>query len=884
MKRFPELVTFTTEDEIDEFLATKGIYTHNNLTADKAKGMLSKFKQFNWREYQKEAVEFVNESEKKFVIMECPTGFGKSVLGMVCGVMAHEANYLCGTKLLQSQLLSDFPEAKNLWGRGNYPCAADYTKTCDQCLATKKNPCEVPCQYTIAKRAAAKSNLRILNYSYFLTEINYVGIFSGSPFTIIDEADSLEGTFVNHISLSFTERALYRLGIDKPTSKTATSKDGVSNWKEFGQAALYRSEQVHKILDDEISRFDKIEEDWQFKKVKEREYFKHLIERCVIFINNVDRDWLIEETPRVGSRQAVTTFRPLWITPDLAETFLWKHSDKFLLMSASFLPIPVLCKTLGIDIADVDYKAIPSTFPIEKRPINIWPVCSMTAKTTDTEIPKLLKGINRILSWHPGQKGLIHCVSFKLGQSIFDGVKSNRLLFHTSSDRQEVVDAFIERNDDSVLISPSLERGLSLDGDKCQFVIIAKAPFLSLGDRVVSQRVYSSNIGKLWYSAQMMLSVLQSCGRGMRSKDDSCVCVTPDVKTLTNDLRWVEIGSIKVGDKLFAFDEDKGAPKKCARVNWTKSPFRRWKFGIVEEIKFTKAKTLRIIFKNNEDIFCTPNHKWLVRGTKGVAKWVEASNLKKLHKRNGFSKYWSIIKLMPTWKESNSYNAGWLSGIMDGEGCLSLHQGERNRFVPRISISQKEGFVLEKIKNILSEFNFNYSEFKTTGKDMRGISLLGNFSEVLRLLGQIRPNRLLNKFTNSGANQSLQSMLVNEDIEAIEDGGIREIAVMQTSTCTFLANGYAAHNCYIIDEQVNRVYLQKPSLWPEWFKDAITWGENLLANPDMTVKPEYDFQPIIYKPAEKVIYPFTGNSKCGKVKKEEVNLFNYNDDLEDVPF
>jgi len=34
--------------------------------------------------------------------------------------------------------------------------------------------------------------------------------------------------------------------------------------------------------------------------------------------------------------------------------------------------------------------------------------------------------------------------------------------------------------------------------------------------------------------------------------------------------------------------------------------------------------------------------------------------------------------------------------------------------------------------------------------------------------------------------------------------------------------------CYIIDEQVNRVYTSKPSLWPEWFKSAITWGESEL--------------------------------------------------------
>jgi Rad3-related DNA helicase len=62
---------------------------------------------------------------------------------------------------------------------------------------------------------------------------------------------------------------------------------------------------------------------------------------------------------------------------------------------------------------------------------------------------------------------------------------------------------------------------VSLEEDKCRLIIIAKAPYLSLGDRIISTRLYSSKgIGNDWYKATMMLTLLQMAGRGVRSRTD----------------------------------------------------------------------------------------------------------------------------------------------------------------------------------------------------------------------------------------------------------------------------------------------------------------------------------------------------------------------------
>lgn len=514
---------------------------------NEAKQRLSKFREHPYRIHQPEAIEFVTQSAKRFRVLAMPTGGGKSLIGMVCGVMAGLANYLCSTKILQTQLVQDFIEAKSLWGRNNYECLLDKSKFCDQCSSTDHNPCQYSdiCIYRVEKAKAIQSSLRILNYSYFLVETQFSGRFSGAPLTIIDEVDALESTLIGHIALQFTERSLFRLGMEAgPSRKTVTAKDGLESWKEFGLEAMKRSLEISNTISKEIDSFDKITEDWQFQKLRERDHYYHLYERSKMFIDNVDRDWIMEFQERQGSRQAVTTFRPLWITPELAESFLWSKSENFLLMSATLLPKPVFCRTLGLDPDEVDWMTVPSTFPIERRPVHIWPVASVTNKTLDIAIPQLAKGINEIFKLHPHEHGIIQGVSYSLCKRVADELKSDRIMIHTPQDRQEVLDRFVDSKDNSVVLSPSIERGISLEGSKCEFVIWIKAPYLSLMDRVVSQRLYSSSIGKLWYRSAMMLSVVQGCGRGMRSKNDHCVSYLIDYQInkvyMENPSLWPE--------------------------------------------------------------------------------------------------------------------------------------------------------------------------------------------------------------------------------------------------------------------------------------------------------------------------------------------------------
>ncbi len=512
------------------------------MTPTEAKSYLANFRNRNFRPYQEEAISWVMESKKKFKFVKARTGFGKSLLAMTCGVMAGDLTYLVQSKFLQTQITRDFPECVSLWGRVNYPCVSMTGNTCDKCCATEEAPCPGVCPYKRAKQKALEAKYRITNFSFFLTEVQYAGRFSGNKFTVIDEADVLENTLVSHVALEFSERSLFRLGLEQgPSRKTSTAKDGLDSWKRFGVEARVRSIQIQDEVKREIELIPEDNKEQIIRKRRELQHFITIQEKCDVFLASVDTDWQLQEIPRQGSRQGQLIFRPTWLTPALADRFLWRHSDSFTLISATFLPLPVECKRLGIDPDEVDYLECPSTFDPERSPVHIWPVASLSNKTMDEALPKVVDAVDRIMSFpeHRTQRGLIHTVSYKLSRAIVEGVtlpNHRRLVTHDSFNRQDVINHFIDSYDKShpdgkVLISPSAERGLDFRYGLCDFIIVCKMPFLSLGDKTVAARLYGSGaIGKLWYEADAMSTIEQMCGRGNRAEDDTVVCYLLDAQ------------------------------------------------------------------------------------------------------------------------------------------------------------------------------------------------------------------------------------------------------------------------------------------------------------------------------------------------------------------
>ena len=84
------------------------------------------FPKKQFRDGQKKAIEFAcnafNEGVK-VVVLECPTGSGKSAIGMTLANLVQSSYYLTITKILQDQLMDDFgDQVIELKGRNAYPC------------------------------------------------------------------------------------------------------------------------------------------------------------------------------------------------------------------------------------------------------------------------------------------------------------------------------------------------------------------------------------------------------------------------------------------------------------------------------------------------------------------------------------------------------------------------------------------------------------------------------------------------------------------------------------------------------------------------------------------------------------------------------------------
>lgn len=83
-----------------------------------------------FRDGQYECIEYILNSfnqGKKYVILEAPTGAGKSAIGMTISTFYLKSYYLTIQKMLQSQIITDFEDhdkynVVDLKGRDTYPC------------------------------------------------------------------------------------------------------------------------------------------------------------------------------------------------------------------------------------------------------------------------------------------------------------------------------------------------------------------------------------------------------------------------------------------------------------------------------------------------------------------------------------------------------------------------------------------------------------------------------------------------------------------------------------------------------------------------------------------------------------------------------------------
>lgn len=477
-----------------------------------------------WREGQWELLSRLAGVESKFVLLQAPTGTGKSLVAVALAkVLGYErVLILVGTKNLQDQYRREFSFIKDARGRNNFPCLIESgtaeTAPCavgekcihkgdrrkgDSLLADEwESQSSFLCPYYEQLYAANGAQFAVLNYSMFLSMANLVEgslYFSGYDLVIADECHLLEDAVRQFASVDITDGMLKRFHLE-PTEFTETPEA----WLDWA----YRVQQPHTWNSiPQGSRRDKLA--------------KRRLGRDLKFLTaEADPEkWVCEEKPWGRS------MKPVWVSPMLGE-LVYRHSKRWLLMSATILDAALLADQLAIDSEEATYVEAPSTFDPKRRPLIYWPAGKVSYSNPNV-VNALASQLAVVLDKYPDRHGLVHTSSYKLAHGIMERVQSPRLVTHDTRNRAEVIEAF-QRTPGAVLVSPSVTTGLDLPYEACRFQVIAKLPFPDKSDPQLAKRLKllpdgSPNpYGSAWYGWLTLCALIQAYGRGMRASDDQC--------------------------------------------------------------------------------------------------------------------------------------------------------------------------------------------------------------------------------------------------------------------------------------------------------------------------------------------------------------------------
>lgn len=499
------------------------------------------------RPHQQQAVDEIiaaYDAGADVVFLDAPTGTGKTVIGeLVRHRLEARALYVCSDKQLQAQFLGDFPYARVLMGRSNYPVERDMIEpqldrygrlavSADDCTATAaggKDCWHCPtgfagCPYHIAKNAAVASPLAVLNTSYLLDEASGKQTVFGGKYrrelVIIDEADTLEDALMGYVQFEVPQWVGRKLGLKYPGK--GVHKPTIIKW--LRQAA--RQAREHGKWDD----------------LKQRKRAMSFVGSCTQTADELEKDVTAassEDDAALSGRwlrdydTKTLLLKPVIVGP-YGSKALWRHGDRFLLMSGTIISSDEMADSLGLPL-EYTTVVVPMTFPVENRPIVMAPVADITRRATDDDYQDLVYAVEQVCKRHAGERVLVHTVSKMLAELLTARCylpDRNVCWYSSAQGRAEALASYLS-DENSVLFAQSMDRGVDLPGDACRVVVVAKVPFPSFGDRRIAARTRLPG-GDAWYAVQTVRKIVQMTGRGVRSETDHAISYVLDRQFVVN--------------------------------------------------------------------------------------------------------------------------------------------------------------------------------------------------------------------------------------------------------------------------------------------------------------------------------------------------------------
>lgn len=467
----------------------------------------------------------------KFVLASIPTGGGKTIVATaIQRLLGGTALYLAHTIQLQRQAQDTMPWAVLATGRDNYPCGRSEvdplmalfgSMTAQDCEAyggcVKKD--ERSCAYYQMLDKAAYSPQVIMNYAYAL-RILQAPIVDKAPnpfrrtFLIADEGHLAEDAIVEATSIG-----LWRGSCDDAGLPPWPQSHDPYMWIAWATDAEGQAREWHAAAQDALA--EAIDNPTALKRAYSWERRARKLRETINELRRLDpTDWAV--SPGVKE----TKLRPIWAW-SVANNRLWRYFDRVLIMSATLGDPKTLMTKLAIPFDQAIHIDVPSTFPIQNRPIFYFPAAKVNRNTDSDEWALIASAIQHIANMPrlANEKAIVHTASYKVVNALRPHLQHDgRFVFQTTgNDKEMLIDLLKTSEEPVIVVSPSLGTGVDIRALRWQAIV--KVPFGDLGDPITRlRRDYTRDddryFGKRNYDEEAMNNVVQAAGRVVRAPDD----------------------------------------------------------------------------------------------------------------------------------------------------------------------------------------------------------------------------------------------------------------------------------------------------------------------------------------------------------------------------
>lgn len=480
----------------------------------------------SWRPGSFEAVQWALNSHGHFLLLQAPTGSGKSGIATAISQFKDKVVVLTYSKNLQHQY-EDIYGWPLLMGKNNYPCVHDYAladATAEDCFYEgEMSSCEarMECPYANAFWDAIASPRVCMNYALWLSIRNIIKKMKLKyDLVVCDEAHLLPDLVLDWVGIQLTMERVFnhelpmipKIPWDPNPIGRESPQSLAHDW--FQECLL--------VLQDRLNRTKgNRSQDLIVKRKANRMKIK--LECVDQALTDNPSLWYINSGPLACDGRPGLVVKPLTARLHFPGYFHEATVRQVLMMSATIGNPQVLSKELGI--TDYDYHVMPNQWPPESRPVYVikgMPHMGNTSAKADAGIFETQADyIAKFIQSYPDDWDGLILVTRKteaklladrltkrgLGRRVFPAPEASTIeQARIWEDRKKKVKG-------SLLITWNFWEGF--DGIEEKMLVVTKVPFPRLGGVGTYERARTEH-DKEFYRLQAGLTLEQGCGRVRR--------------------------------------------------------------------------------------------------------------------------------------------------------------------------------------------------------------------------------------------------------------------------------------------------------------------------------------------------------------------------------